>query len=66
VLLAAGWLLAVPKESTAQPRRQAGDVALSLGWSCLDTRVERAGNRTPRDNTLYGGVTATFGMRVIG
>ena len=58
LLLLAG-IVAIPEaaeaQATARPR---GDVAANLGWLYIDTGVERAGNRTPRDNTLYGGVTA--------
>jgi hypothetical protein len=58
-LLVAAAMLAVPVESAAQAApRQRGDVTASFGWLYLDTQVERAGNRTPRDNTLYGGVAA--------
>ena len=42
-------------QTTARPR---GDVAASLGWLHIDTQVGRAGNRTPRGNTIYGGVVA--------
>lgn len=59
VLSTAGLLLALPGQAAAQaPGTQRGDIAASIGWLYLDTRVGRPGDQARWDGAGYGGVTA--------